>query len=298
MATLQNLVSQLPYRIQRRYSGSNGETFVNWCNDAFEEMEREGHLPEFNREAGVIVENDQWITPPSDFRRGMALENPQQSEVKYSFNETMGDAGDLKLKLTQRLTFDEEASPQAVTVFSNQAAGYVDINVTDIEEDGYKNWLLNITAGTIAPKTYRIASNDESAGGVTRIYFLNELSAALTAAQATTGQVIDKRYYLILRYIGTFARITAITDEIPYSSRYEASLKAFLNWKAYEWIRVLTKETDYWRDKWSGEMIKFAREKNRVGRNKNIRGKRLAGFEQNRNNRYSYTTSHESSTFE
>jgi len=295
MATLTALVSQLPYRIQRRYSGSDGSTFVNWANDGLEELEQDGHLPDFNREAGVIVENDQWITPPSDFRRGLELYNPQEPDVNYSFNETMGDTEDLKLRLTQRLTFDKEETPQAITVFSAQAIDSITINVNNIDANGYENWLLKITAGTIAPKTYRIAKNDASAGGTTKLYFLNTLRTALTPAQATTGQVIDKRYYLVLKYIGKFTRITSISEEIPLISQYESSLKAYLNWKAYEWIRVLTNETQYWQDKWMGEKRKFSREKNRVGRNRSIRGRRLAGFEQNAKNKYSFT--HDSSTF-
>lgn len=288
MGTLQSIVDQLPYRLQRRYSGDNGIVFVNWANDAIEELEREGHLPEFNKEAGVTVDNDFWITPPSDFRRGISLENPKEPQIVYAFNETMGDAGDLKLKLTNRMTFDEETTPQSVTAFSAQATDSITIDVDDIDEDGYKNWLLKITSGTIAPKTYRLSGNDESAGGTTKVYFMNELSSALTAAQATAGQVINEDYYLVLRYIGKFTRMTAITDEIPLLTRYEAGIKSYLNWKAYEWVRVLTNETQYWKNKWEMEMEKFAREKNRAGRNKVIRGRRLAGFEQDVKNRYTY----------
>lgn len=287
--SLQTLISQLPYRLQRRYSGDNGETFITWANDAMTELEQDGHLSETQREAGVTVENDFWITPPSDYRRGLELYNPEEPTVIYPFLETVGDASDLKLKLQERMTFDAEASPQAVTAFSAQATDSISVNVTGIDEDGYKNYLLKVTAGTIAPRSYRIASNDASAGGVTKLYFLHSLTSALTALQATAGQIISKDYYLVLRYIALFTPMTAITENVPVSDKFVKAIKAFIFWKAYEWVRVLTSETQYWEDQWKKELNAIGKEKKRVGKNKVMRGRRLPGLQQDNENRYSYT---------
>jgi hypothetical protein len=288
MATIQSIVNQLPYRLQRRYSGDNGETFVNWANDALDELAQKAYLPEFKREAGVIVENDEWITPPSDYREGKSLQNPQQPQIFYAFKETFGDGGQLVLKLQNRMTFDDEDSPQAITAFSAQATDSITIDVDSLDEDDYKNYLLNITTGTIAPKTYRLSGNDASACGTTKIYFMNELATALTAAQATAGQIIQEDYYLILSYIANLTRFSAITDEIPLATQYEMAFKAYLNWKAYEWVRVLTAETSYWKGKWNDELRKFGAEKNKLGKKKRVRGRRLVGMEQDVESRYAY----------
>jgi hypothetical protein len=287
--TLNTLVSQLPTRLQRRYLGDNGETFITWANDALTELEQEGHLPEINREAGVTVENDIWITPPSDYRRGLEIYNPEEPEIKYPFIETVGDTSDLKLKLDERMTFGEEETPQAISAFSAQATDSISINVSGLSEDAYKDWLLKITAGTIAPRSYRIASNDASAGGVTKLYFLHSLSTALTAAQATAGQMVNKDYYLVLRYISLFTPISAITDNVPVADRFVKAVKAFIFWKAFEWTRVLTNEAQYWQEQWKFELNTIGKEKKRVGRNKESRGRRMPGLEQNIQNRYTYT---------
>ena len=289
MGTLQSMVSTLPHPLQVRYRGSDGSgtQWVSWLNDGLEELERERLLPEITFERGVEVSNDVWITPPPTYRSGIELFNPQQPSIKYPFRESEG-----KIRLTAEFTFDKEADPDTVSAFTNQATDSIELNVTGHGEDDLKDFLLVITAGTLAGTTKVIGSNDDSALGVTKIYFLHELGTAWTAAQATAGYLVDKSNYLILRHIGFFEPITVITDEIPVSRAHEGVMKSYLMWKAWERVRNVTDQTQYWAKEYNEDMAKLRAERFSIGRSRRIRGRRLYGLEQPIE--YRYATIHTS----
>lgn len=289
MSTLQEMVATFPYPLQIRYRGANndGAQWVSWLNDGLFELEREDLLPELTFETGVEVVNDIWITPPSSYRRGLELSHPSQPTIKPSFREVQG-----KLKIVNGMTFSQESDPETFSAVTNQAVDSVDLDVTGQSEDDLLDYLLVVTAGTLAGNTYILGGNDASGVSTTTVEFLHELASAWTAPQVTAGKLVNPRYYLVLRYTGYYTPITAITDEVPVGPKFETSLKAWLLWKAHERVRNVSPDTQYHSKQWRDQVQAIRNERLRINRSRNTRGRRLYGFEQRLSNRYSHT--HES----
>jgi len=290
------MVNTLPYAFQVRYNGRDllGSQWITWANDGLRELEKESLLPELTLQAGVEVDNDIWITPPADYRRPLELSHPLQPSIHFPVRETNGF-----IELTSKYTFDDDATPEAISAFSAQATDSVTINLDAKSDAELKNYLLVIDGGTLAgppQRTYVLKDNDASTGGTTKVYFQKPLGSAWTAAQATSGYIISADYYLLLRYAGTYTPITALTDEIPVDDKFESALKAWLMWKAYERTQAVSKETQYWETQWEKkELVKLRGDRLKLGRSRKIRGRRLYGFEQNKRNRYATSHTSESS---
>lgn len=291
MSTLQAMVSTLPYPLQIRYRGSDslGTQWLSWLNDGLVELEKEDLLPELTFESGVEVINDVWIKPPSSYRRGIELFKQTQPSIKPS----IADVQD-KVKIVNGMTFAQESDPATISAFSAQAADSVEIDITGYGEDQLKDYLLVITAGTLAGNTYILVGNDASGVATTKVELLHELSSAWTAPMATAGRLIHYDYYLVLKHVGFFTPMTAMTEEIPVSNKFETSLKSWLLWKANERVRNVSPDTSYHQGQWTNQLKSIRGERLKLNRSRNVRGRRLYGLEQPRNKRFSYT--HESET--
>ncbi len=286
MGTLQSMVSTLPHPLQVRYRGTDGlgAQWISWINDGLIKFEQERLLPEIIKETGVEVKNDVWITPPSGYRYGIEIFNPLQPSIIYPFRESEN-----KLRLTAALTFDKQSDTEAVSAFSAQAAATVELNIIGHGEDDMKNFLLVITAGTLASRTYILSANADSGVSTTQVTYLHELSTAWIAAQATAGYLVDSNQYLILRYIETFTPMTVLSEEIPIANKFEPALKPWLMWKAWERVRSVTNDAKHWEEQYEKEMAKLRAERFSIGRSRRIRGRRLHGLEQPLQNRYATT---------
>ena len=216
MATLLTYLESADIRVIQgeKYSSAR---FLNWANQILTKMSSKHVLPELEFSKGVRVLNEIWITKPANLRKVVKISSPVNSLREYGFSEENN-----KIKL-EDAEIEEEASVD-ITAFTNYNVAYVDINVDDVEEDAYEDYLLVITAGTLAGETYMINRNDASAAGVTRIYFEIPLTTAFNGTSVTAGILLNESSYLVLKYWGSFPALTALSDEVPINDSDEAAI--------------------------------------------------------------------------
>ena len=277
------LKALLPYHLQQRYGNTQ---IYAWINQGLRALQLEGITLSVKKEFGLEVENDVWITPPSSVIRPIEIYSPRNADVIYPFEEIEG-----KAKLIER-TFDKEDDPTAITTFSNYDTEYIDVDLTDYDEDDLGNYLLVIDGGTISGNTYIIAGNDESGETTTRIYFMHELSAVMDGTQVTSGYLVDDFSYLMLKGITSYTEVSATTDEIATDDEIEDCLISFLTWKAHERVQTTSDDTKYWKGQFDEQLKKINGFRLRVGRKQMPIGRPLPGLKQSLTERYS--TTHES----
>ena len=171
-------------------------------------FERKGYFAlDRNVEIGVEVENDSWITIPSDCRKILSVYNPF---TKREYKHTVVNG---KIKLND-ITVTKEENPSSFTL-SSFVAGSVIINDADAVVDQWKDYLLIASS-----KSAIVSSNTVAAGGLSTLSFLHNVT--VSAPIPTTGYLTQQ--YLMLSYQKTFTGLTASSDEIPVDDKFEEVL--------------------------------------------------------------------------
>jgi hypothetical protein len=223
MGTIADAITNLPVIYQKRYSTQ----FVVWYNELLEELSGEGLLPSVEIEAGFVVADKDWITKPAGLREIRKIWNPQTVDQRYNWRFVNN-----KIKLVGA-EVDAESSPAAITAFSNYATTYVDVNIDDKAANDFADYLLVISTGTYAGRTYEISRSDASAGGVTRIYFLHALTAAMSGTTVLTGYLAHPDYYVMMQYSSSFDAASTTADTIAIDSQYQKRIvSAYFEWRA------------------------------------------------------------------
>lgn len=219
-------------RIERDFTGPRG--WVHLTNLILKRYEGKGWFRlDRSKEAGVEVQNNYWITIPSDMRTPEIIFAPPFSDYRQSEKEYQFDIVNGKIKL--KTPFDKKSDPDSFTL-SSWGADSVNINDATAEEDAYEDHLLVVTNGSLSGKNILIAGNGAASGGLTGLNFYH--SDGAVSATSTAGYITDK--YLMFRYMAIFTGLTAHTDEIPIDDRFEYVLAQSL-----KVARMSRKESDF-----------------------------------------------------
>lgn len=282
MATLSTVMARCPAWVKARYSESY---FIEWINDLLERCSSEPKLFKSTRkEIGVTVDDYSWIDKPADFRSVSKIYDPQNEERVYNFKEINN-----RIKVTNAMV-EEDTDPETVTTFSSQTTLSIKVNISDAVEGQFQNYLLKITAGTYAGNTYIIDASDASSAGTCKLYFKHPLSAAITSAQATAGELISPDFYVIMEYTASFSTISAGTDEIPLDDNYERNLtSAWLNWKVFNEVDPAMDQTLIAESKFNDVMKKCKRDIRSTTGGRTF-GRYSPGWDQFRNAHYEEKT--------
>ena len=207
----------------RDYTGARG--WVNLTNLLLRKLENKKlfHLGKM-KTRGVEVDDDYWITIPTDLRKAERIFYPpsidyRERDVNYRFEMLNG-----RLRLEK--PFDKKASPDSFTL-SSPSTTQISINDTDATADLWNDYLLKLTDGTFSGNGIIIKDSAAVGGGVAVLDFLHTED---TAIDSTAGYLTDQ--YLMLKYFGTFKVMTAAAEEIPIDDRYEDILVNWLNYQA------------------------------------------------------------------
>ena len=240
MSTVAEVITRLPVLFQKRYDTQ----FVEWVNDLLEELSGEGFMmPSIHQEVGAVVSNDIWVTKPAGLREIRRIFNPSNVDQLYGWVE----AND-KIKLTD-VEVDAEDTPQTVTglIVAYSTTG-ITFTLAGVEEDEFAEYLLVITAGTYAGKTYIVHSNTAS-GAIgyptwVQLTFENELSAALDGTKITAGYLAGPTHYVMINGSFSFDTVSTTSDEIPIDNRWERRLtEAWLVWKCHKQVQQFNQDT-------------------------------------------------------
>jgi hypothetical protein len=239
-------ISGMPSVYQKRYSSAY---WIRWANQLLEELSGKDLLPENDYSRGFVIHNGIWITPPSGLRTVKKIYHPQNNDLQYRFARLENE-----IRLND-VVFDDSTDDQiAITAFTSHATDSVVINIAGYEEDDFEDYLLVITAGTNAGKTYLIGANDASGASTTKIYFLHALPASLSGL-VTTGYLIDPDNYVLIDYTATYDAVAVSSDEMPLDDDYEKRIvPAWLRWKAEEESSEISDETLYWQKQYQNTL--------------------------------------------
>ncbi len=210
MATLQTYINEMPQVLIDKYAEAR---WLFWANQILDRLSAEHILSLLKVECGLRVTDDVYLTPPTGYRKGIALCDPNDMSIEYPYEE-ISPSGTTKLRLVGH-TVDEVAAEDTANTLSLQTTSSVTVNITDAAEDDYEDYLMVVTAGTLAGNTYILSGNDASALGVTKLYFMHTLSAALAGAEATAVALYSPEAYLVLKYWATCASMAAASAEVP-----------------------------------------------------------------------------------
>jgi hypothetical protein len=191
------------YRTGRDFAGARG--WIALTNQVLKRFESKGFYSlDRNLEIGVEVNNDVWITIPSDCRKIESVYNPV-TKREYRYEVING-----KIKLLDVIV-TKEVSPSTFTL-STFVAGSVSINDTDAVADQWKAYLL-----VASNKSAIVASNTAVSAGLSTLTFLHNVT--VSAPMPTTGYLTQQ--FLMLKYQKSFTGLTSPSDEIPVDDKFE-----------------------------------------------------------------------------
>jgi hypothetical protein len=191
------------YRTGRDFAGARG--WIALTNQVLKRFESKGFYSlDRNMEIGVEVNNDVWITIPSDCRKIESVYNPV-TKREYRYEVVNG-----KIKLLDVIV-TKEVSPATFTL-STFVAGSVSVNDTDAVADQWKDYLL-----IASNKSAIIASNTAVSAGLSTLSFLHNVT--LSVPMPTTGYLTQQ--FLMLKYQKSFIGLTSPSDEIPVDDKFE-----------------------------------------------------------------------------
>lgn len=259
MGTLSSHIALLPPIYSEKYSPA---FFIGKGNEILERLSSEKLMRDMSFRRGVVVSNDVWITPPSNYRHVSRLHDPNNYNNEFAYIETDG-----KIMLTNN-KITEEVDPDTIDIFSNFALDSIVVNIDGLDEDAYVNHLLVITSGTLANETIILSGNDESSEGTTKLYFQHRATSLLDAAKITGASIIQPEYYITLIYFGSYLEFSSISDEVPIENAFEKRImSAGLMFKCSErllgtndrktaeWERKFEKEIQGLRDEFLSKPI-------------------------------------------
>lgn len=257
MATLATIIARQPYEFTQRYADS---FWIDWINELLEKLGGEGFLmPSLDKEVGVVVANDVWITKPTGLRDVNKIWNPENSKMEYTFKEI-----NKKIKLLN-VEVEAEESPDTADAFQNYAVGSMDVDIDDAAEDDYEDFLLVIDGGTKEGLTIKIRNNDAAAAGYTKVYFYHDLDAILTDAMITSCYLTGTDYYVMLEGSFSYTDIADVSEEVPIDNLYEKRItKAWLRFKIEEATLATSKDTIYYSKQFDRVLLELKAERRRL----------------------------------
>jgi len=271
MATLQSYIDKLPPAFKARYTTS--VHFITWANQLLEELEGRGFLSSYLREVGAVVHNLSWILKPSDMVALQEVFNPQDKRQQFRIEDVNDKLKLLDVTLDHDITDDE-----SITTLSAQAVGSITGNIVGHAADDLENYLFYITAGTLAGNGIVLVGNDVSGATTTKLNFLHDRSAALTAGQATAARLVSPDFYVMLKYESLITAISSASEELPIPDYCEARLvPVWLRWCCEREAMAVSKDTRYWEQEKEKEL--FSVQAKQSARINPAKGRRLAGFE-------------------
>lgn len=216
----------------RDYEGDRG--WIHLVNLLLRKLESKKlyHLGR-QKERGVEVDDDYWITLPTDYRKADRIYYPpkidyRERDVGYHFETING-----RLKLEK--PFDKKDSPDTFTLSAGSTT-QISINDTDATLDLWKDYLLKLTHGTYSGNFILIKGNAVVGSGVSVMDFLHTQDN--TTSTATTGYLTNQ--YLMLKYFAQFTPMSLAAGEIPLQDQYEDELLA--NWLRFMSLPAKSKE--------------------------------------------------------
>lgn len=219
------IAAHVPQTIRgsRDFTGNRGWIYIG--NQLLRLLESRG-LFQFGRrkETGVEVDDDYWITIPSDLRTVDRIYYPpsihwSEKSVRYQHEIVNG-----KIKLYT--PFDKKASPDSFTL-SDGSTTTIKINDTDCTADLWNDYLLKLTNGTYSGDFIIISDTAAADGGTAVLTFLHTQDNTI---DSTTGYLTDT--YLMLRYTATYTDLAAAGNEIPVDDKYESIFEPWFCYKA------------------------------------------------------------------
>lgn len=253
MGTLSSHIALLPPIYRDKFASS---FFIAKGNEILKKLSSEKLMRDMSFRRGVVVSNDVWITPPSNYRHVSRLHSPDDYNNEFAYIETDG-----KIMLTNN-KITEEIDPDTVDTFSNFALDSIVVNIDGLDEDAYVNHLLVITSGTLANETIIISGNDESSGGTTKLYFQHRASSLLDAAKITGASIIQPDYYVMMIYFGSYVKLSSVDDEVPITDDFEDRImSAGLMYKCCErHLGTNDRKTAEWERKFEKEVQELRNE--------------------------------------
>lgn len=215
------VASYLPndIRYTRDYTGDRG--WIHLVNLLLRKLEQNKmfHLGR-KKEIGVEVDEDYWITLPSDYRSLVEIYYPPSAH--YTEKEYKYPAEIVNGKLKLYVPFDKDADPDAFTLSAGSTTT-IKANDTDATADIWKDFLLVLTDGTYSGDTIFIISNTDVSGGTTTLTFLHTQDNTI---DSTAGYLTDT--FLMMKYMAQYTDMTSASGEIPIDDNYETLLRNFL----------------------------------------------------------------------
>lgn len=208
----------------------SGAGWVHILNRLLKKLEINGMYTTTKRkERGVEVNNDYWITKPSDLRTVIKIYNPFAPDTIYKFKHLNG-----KYKLD--ISFSKKSDPDTFTLSAGSTTT-IKINDADATADLWNEYLLVLTNGTYSGDGIIIHDTAATDAGTSTLTFRHAQQGSI---DSTTGYLTKS--YAIIEYQSTFSQISAFDDEIPIDDRFEGDL--LLYWFMFNSIEVTDKRWD------------------------------------------------------
>lgn len=190
----------------------SGDGWVAIMNRLLQKLERAGLYNTTKiKERGIEVDNDYWITKPSDLRQMIEIYNPYNFQDTYSW-EMIND----KLKIKREVSKD--SSPDTFTL-SEGSTTTIKIDDDDATADLWNEYLLVLTNGTYSGDTIIIHDTAAADSGNSLLTFRHTQAGTI---DSTSGYLTND--YLMLKYRSTFTKMSSYSGEIPIDDKYEGDL--------------------------------------------------------------------------
>lgn len=246
MPTVQHYIDQQPNIFVQRYGSSR---WISWLNDLLEELSGKGVLPLTLFEKGVVPEHGCWIEKPDGLKTVDRIVSPYTGAY-FNFDEVNN-----KIKLDENVFPTVAVTSDSLSGFSTDGLTVDIVDVTDeYDEDYFKSYLMQITAGTLKGQTFVIAGNDASTGGTTALKFLHPISSAWTGVEATAVKLYSIKNYLMMSYTGSYAEVSLVSDDLGISKDFDRIVSTYLRYRAEKFTSSVSNETVVWGQNYQGDL--------------------------------------------
>jgi hypothetical protein len=269
MATLRSYVERMPTVFGHRHGALTD--VVQWANALLDRMSGEGALTPQARAAGAVVRDGVWVDRPPDARDVTGLRNAENPSVTYSFVEENG-----RIRL-QNVSFPEPADTGFTVVNGTAYAVKVGDAAGGLTEDYLKKWLLVVTAGQLAGRTFVVTGNTgaNASTGIATVYISDAAPPSNPPTDILGGYLVRPEDYIVTEYTKAYEPVYTVDDDLGFSG-YWNLVDAWFRWKAAEDSLVVTDDCSYWRGRVDEEFSRLRAERsNRVNA---PQGRRLVGF--------------------
>jgi len=194
----------------------SGAGWYHQVNLLLKKLERLGlYKVTKQKERVVEVDNDYWITLPSDCRDLIKIYDPFHPSDVYKYQYLNS-----KIKLSKSFTKDD--SPDEFTLSAGSTTT-IKINDADATADLWNEYALFLTNGTYSGDGIIIHDTAAAAAGTSVLTFRHTQPGTI---DSTTGYLTND--YMVLVYKATFTMMSAYNGEIPIDDKYEGDL--LLKW--------------------------------------------------------------------